>query len=129
MKLEYLRETDPEDPRRSIVRLYDFKPSEVLKLIEVLRRLSKRRNPPVRLDQMSFIEPIGGCCLLLKCGDSDRGISDLGNNYLECELREESWETAAQRAELLVAAEAGAFNWLYDVDAPTEFLLSLDGGW
>jgi hypothetical protein len=129
VKLEYLRQIDPEDPRRSIVRLYEHKPGEVLQLIDVLRALSNRRKTEVGLETMSFVEPIDGCRLLLKCGDSDKGIVDLGSCCLECELKEESWETAARRAESLIAAGAGAFQWLYDVATPIEFLLSLDGSW
>jgi hypothetical protein len=129
VKLEYLRQTDTKDPRRSIVRLYDFKPGELQALIEIFRRLSKRRKTEVRLERKSFTEPIEGCRLLLKRGDSDRGISDLGGNYLECELKGESWETAALRAESLVAAACGSFQWLCDLAAPIEFLLSRDGRW
>jgi hypothetical protein len=132
MKLDHLEHTDREYPEDSIVRLYAFEPSEVVQLLDLFRNLADNPGVAVQLDEVPLVQSIGGCRILLKCGETDSGITKLAGykNSFECTLTAEGWRHAAYLAEwFTVKREPNTYQWLYDLDTHIDFLLSPVGVW
>ncbi len=124
MKLEYIQES-----KESLIRLYGFTTKELSLLSKAFRGLTVR-DQTIQLEEMPFVEPMGGCKLTLKCGERDKGITPMDrDNSFECELTAKSWEHAADLADGLAGSVAGSFQWLYEVATPIQFLLSQSGAW
>ena len=128
MKLEYLSDGSPECP---LVRIYDFDSVAA----EFLRRhivgLTEGSLTVVAVHEFSTVQPIGGCQLLFKINDVDRGVIQLGTTTeFECLLTRTSWRQVAGLMEPFCTpvGHPGSHQWL-DETSDISLLFSPDGQW
>ena len=90
MKLEYL----PDGPKDSgLIRLYDYGSSEVRELRKLTGELATGARERIALNEERWVAPVEGCKLLLRRGERNSGIRQLGSLKFECELSADGWNT------------------------------------
>lgn len=129
MKVEHLTNTNPDHPKDSILRVFDFDSSEACKFRDILSKLANGSISEINLSNIPFIMPIGDCCLILKVGSKDKGIINISNNVFECILTKTTWDNAEGLVELFCEGKLTGHQWLYNLTTDIEFLFSPDGGW
>jgi hypothetical protein len=124
MRLDFLPEGSPDCP---LVRLSGFDPAEAGQLHEVLAGLASGEIDRVDVHELPFIEPIGGCRLVLSVDWWDRGIirGDSPED-LACGLTAEAWDDIAGLVEPFAKGAIG-FQWLTRQGA--SWLISAGGDW
>ncbi len=130
MKIEYLNNTNPDDPKESILRIFDFDSSEARQFKDVLSQLANDSVFEVDMNSLPFVESVGGCRLTLKAGSRDKGVQMSSRNTFECILTRTTWSNVKYLVEPFCEGDIrGYFQWLYDLSGDIELLLSPDGGW
>jgi hypothetical protein len=124
VKVEYLKEGSDDCP---LVRLYQFRRTEVQRLRQTFEDLAAGRAEHVRLDKVTDVESIDGTQLTYSRGARDRGVIPSGPNRFDVVLAPEGWQRCAGLAEPFCESNSG-YQWLYDL-GPVRLLLSHDGCW
>jgi hypothetical protein len=127
MKLEFLASGAPD---LHLIRLFDFRMSEALRLREVFNRLATGSLMGTSLEEEVEIEAIGGCQLDLRVGRRDCGVLQTSPLGFECVLTADRWSDAAYLMDPFCESEkpGGTYQWLNE-DGPISLLLSPDGSW
>ncbi|MCP4722311.1 MAG: hypothetical protein GY860_22855, partial [Desulfobacteraceae bacterium] len=100
------------------------------KLLDIFTALSNGQMSEIELSSLSFVCPIADVSLLLKVGMKDKGISQISEQSFECILSITGWENARYLTEPFCDSNhLHGYQWLYDLNADMDLLLSTDGKW
>jgi hypothetical protein len=112
----------------NVVRLYNFDKSQVIKFRALIKDTIVNRKLRLDLSQIDFIEN-RNCNLILGLFKTDEGMLSSDNKTFYCALTLESYITMLKLLEPFCEKETKGYQYLYDVDNPTDFLFSPAGTW
>ena len=126
MKLDYIDNVNEYGD--NIVRLYDFDMSHADKFRQLIQNTIISDNKDLNLSSIDFIQA-RNCNLTLRIANEDIGMitSDKENFY--CDLTTQCYIQMIALLEPFCKRETNGFQWLYDIDTPTDFLFSPGGTW
>jgi hypothetical protein len=125
MKIEFLKSGSPDCP---LIRLYEFKTSDVQSLRRIALQLARGRIHTVPLHKEQGILAIGGCQLALSRGEKDRGVFETGPLEFVWILTAAGWLSVSGLIRPFSRTNSGGFQWLSD-GGKIRILLSRDGRW
>lgn len=126
MKLDYIDEINEHG--EDLVRLYDFTKEEAQMLKQAIETTILANNDELQLHTLEFIEP-RNCYLTLRVADNDEGILTLDKINFYCFLSNETYKKLVVLMEPFCKKDLKAYQFLYDLDTPTDFILSPAGTW
>jgi len=126
MQLDYIENINEFGD--NVVRLYNFDKSQVIKFRELIKDTVVTRKLRLDLSQVDFIEN-RNCNLILGLFKTDEGILSQDNSTFYCVLTLESYHTMLKLLDPFCQKETKGYQYLYDVDNPTDFLFSPAGTW
>lgn len=126
MKLDYIGPINKYGD--NIVRLYDFNSLEAKKLRKVLKQQIIKNKTWVELTDLDFIEG-RNCTLMLRITEEDLGITRLSKTVFCCEMTIKGYENMVKLLSPFCEKETKGYQYLYDIDSLTDFLLSPAGTW
>jgi len=121
MKLKFLEDINEYDEHA--IRLNDFDQAEAIMFLQLLNDIKTGKSYQIELKDYDFIEAIN-CELILRVSESDEGISTEDNNVFFCDLTRESYVVMIQLIRPFCLKETDAYQYLYDLDNPIDFLFS-----
>ena len=125
MKLDFLKEGVDACP---MVRLYDFRNSDVQHLIQTFESLASGTTEQASLEEVCPVESVDGVRLRFTRGERDRGVVRQGVSDFEVILTGPRWEESADVAEPLCKSSS-ACQWLTPRAGKIRLLLSPTGEW
>jgi hypothetical protein len=125
MKLEFL--VDGPD-NSGLIRLYDYSQSDVDALSKIASELATGSRKQIALQSESWVAPIGGCKLMLRLGERNSGIRQVGPLDFECELSADGWNNVEGLLEPFCNSATTGFQWLTN-SGRISFLISHSGRW
>ncbi len=126
MRLDYIENTNEYGD--DMVRLYDFKREQSIKFRQFVQDFLDSTENQINLIEIDFIEH-RNCTLIFCISDEDEGIvSDDGINFY-CNLTRKGYEQMILRLDPFCKRETSGYQFLYDIDSPTDFLFSPAGSW
>lgn len=112
----------------NIVRLYDFDSSQANQFQQIVKQFILIDKKPLDLSAVDFIQA-RNCNLILRISDEDAGIVRTGKQKFCCDLTIEGYKHMISLLEPFCKKETKGYQWLYDIDSPTDFLFSPGGTW
>lgn len=112
----------------NVVRLYNFDKSEAIKLSYLIEETIVRGKKKLDLSQVDFIER-RNCNLILGIYESDEGIFSVDGETFYCALTLEGYKNMLTLLAPFCKKDTKGHQYLYDIDNPTDFLLSPAGTW
>lgn len=126
MKLDYI--DDINEYGDDMVRLYDFRKESSVKFRDLVKEFISSGNNQLDLATVDFIEP-RNCNLVLCISDEDEGIVTEDYFYFYCRLTLETYHKMVKMLDPFCLRETSGYQFLYDLDTPTDFLFSPAGSW
>jgi hypothetical protein len=126
MELDYIENVNGLN--ENIVRLYNFDMAEAIKFRDLIKDTIIDKKKRLDLSEIDFIEP-RNCNLLFGLFESDEGILTKDNETFFCILTMESFINMVKLLEPFCKKESRGFQYLYDVDTPTDLLFSPTASW
>ena len=126
MELDYIENIN--EFGENIVRLYNFNKCQVIKFRELIKDTIVNRKQKLDLSQVDFIEK-RNCNLILGLFKTNEGILSNDNKTFYCALTLESYKNMLELLEPFCEKETKGYQYLYDIDNPTDFLFSPAGTW
>jgi len=126
MELDYIPKIN--EFGESILRLYNFDKAEAIKFRNLIQNIIVDRNQRLDLSQVDFIER-RNCNLILGIFKSDEGILSKDMETFYCMLTLDGFVAMLKILEPFCEKETKGYQYLYDIDNPTEFLFSPAGTW
>ena len=126
MELDYIENIN--DFGENLVRLYNFDKSQAIKFRDLIKDTIVNRKQKLDLSQVEFIEK-RNCNLILGLFKTDEGILSNDNKTFYCALTLESYNNMLKLLEPFCNKETKGYQFLYDIDNPTDFLFSPAGTW
>jgi hypothetical protein len=126
MQLDYIENIN--EFGENVVRLYNFDKSQVIKFRALIKDTIVNRKEKLDLSQIDFIET-RNCNLILGLFKTDEGMLSRDNKTFYCALTLESYTKMLKLLEPFCEKETKGYQYLYDVDNPTDFLFSPAGTW
>ena len=124
MELDYIENVNEFE--ENILRLYNFDKSQAIKLRDLIIDTVINKKQKLDLSQVDFIER-WNCNLILGIFKSDEGIISNDNKTFYCALTLEGYENMLKLIEPFCKKETKAYQFLYDIDNPNDFLFSPAG--
>ena len=121
MELDYIENVNGLD--ENIVRLYNFNKAEAILFRDLLKETIIDKRQKLDLSQVDFITP-RNCNLIFGLFKSDEGILTKDNQTFFCILTLEGFTNMAKLLEPFCKKETKGFQYLYDIDNPTDLLFS-----
>ena len=121
MEIDYIENFNGLD--ENLVRLYNFDQKEANKFRELLEETVINKKQKLNLAEVDFIEPIN-CNLIFGLFKSDEGILTKDNETFFCILTLEGFTNMVKLITPFCNKESKGFQYLYDIDNPTELLFS-----
>ena len=121
MELDYIENVNGLD--ENIVRLYNFDKAEAILFRDLLKETIIDKRQKLDLSQVDFITP-RNCNLIFGLFKSDEGILTKDNQTFFCILTLEGFTNMAKLIEPFCKKESKGFQYLYDIDNPTDLLFS-----
>jgi hypothetical protein len=121
MELDYIENFNGLD--ENIVRLYNFNKVEAIKFRELLEDTIIAKKQKLDLSEVDFIYP-RNCNLIFGLFKSDEGILTKDNKTFFCVLTLEGFTNMAKLLEPFCIKESKGYQYLYDIDNPTDLLFS-----
>ena len=125
MELDYIENFNGLD--ENIVRLYNFKKAEAIQFRDLLIGTVIDKKQKLDLGQVDFITP-RNCNLIFGLFTSDEGIMTKDNETFFCVLTLASFKTMVKLLEPFCKKESKGYQYLYDIDTPTDLLFSPSAG-
>jgi hypothetical protein len=126
MKLDYI--SDINEYGDDMVRLFDFDRSEATQFKQLIEVFLFSKNTQIDLAEIDFIEP-RNCNLVLRISEEDEGIiSDDLENFV-CNLTQNGYQKMLKLLDPFCKRDTIGFQFLYDLDTPTDFLFAPAGSW
>jgi hypothetical protein len=126
MELDYIENVNGLD--ENIVRLYNFNKAEAIQFRELIKDTIIDKKQRLDLSQVDFITP-RNCNLILGLFKSDEGILSKDNHTFYCVLTLEGFINMLQLLEPFCLKESKGYQYLYDIDNPTDLLFSPSATW
>ncbi len=126
MQLDYIENIN--EFGENVVRLYNFDKSQVIKFRALIKHTIIDGKRRLDLSQIDFIEN-RNCNLILGLFKTDEGMLSSDNKTFYCALTLESYTTMLKLLEPFCEKETKGYQYLYDVDNPTDVLFSPAGTW
>jgi len=125
MKLEYLASGSPDCP---LIRLYDFTKVEAAELCSTIARLANGELREMAVDELPFVQAIGGCQLTIVAGTWDAGVVQQPDGSFICRLTPDTWDNVTGLIEPFTN-DATGYQWLVSTPGDAAILLSVNGQW
>ena len=126
MTLDYIQ--DINEFGDDLVRLFDFDKSEAILFRDAIQDSIILKNEEMDVSALAFIQS-RNCNLIFVIGEEDEGIfSNRDLNFI-CSLTKESYQKMITLLEPFCTKETKGYQYLYDLDSPTDFLFSPAGTW
>ena len=126
MKLDFI---DPiNEFGENVVRLYDFDKKEAIKLRDLIINTIVERKQRLDLSKIDFIES-RNCNLIIGLFKTDEGILCSDNKTFYCALTLENYLNMLKLIDPFCLNNTKGYQYLYDIDNPTDFLFSPAGTW
>lgn len=110
----------------NIVRLFNFGREEAILFRDAIHQVVVIDKEELDLSTLNFIQ-LNDCNLTLVLGDEDEGIfSNRENNFI-CRLTPDSYQQMLKLIQPFCERDSKGFQYLYDLDSPTDFLFSPAG--
>jgi hypothetical protein len=126
MQLDYIDKVNEYGD--DVVRLYDFDMAEAKQFRELVQSVVITAQKQLDLSTVPFIEA-RNCNLILCISDTDEGIIRVNKTEFTCNLTKEGYAHMLTLLEPFCKKETKGYQYLYDVDSPTDFLFSPAGTW
>jgi hypothetical protein len=126
MELDYIGNIN--EFGESVVRLYNFDKAEALKFRALIEDTIIKNQQKLDLSQIDFIES-RNCNLILGPFKTDEGILTNDNKTFYCALTLECYHKMLQLLEPFCEKNTLGYQYLYEIDNPTDFLFSPAGTW
>ncbi|WP_420552103.1 hypothetical protein [Tenacibaculum aiptasiae] len=126
MELDYLENVNGLN--ENVVRLYNFNKEEAQKLSELIEDVIINKKQRLDLSTVNFIKP-RNCNLILGLFKSDEGILTEDYKTFYCVLTLRSFIKMLNLMEPFCKKETRSYQYLYDIDNPTDFLFSPTASW
>jgi len=126
MKLDYISNINSDGD--NVVRLYDFDRLEAEKFRDMVQSVVVTNATTLELKTLDFIEA-RNCNLTLRISDEETGITRTGKNSFCCDLTIDGYSHMLSLLDPFCKKETKAYQWLYDIDNPIDFLFSPAGTW
>ena len=126
MELDYIENIN--EFGENVVRLYNFDKAQGIKFRDLIKDTIITKKQKLDLSQVGFIEK-RNCNLILGLFKTDEGILSSDNKTFYCALTLESYTIMLKLLEPFCNKETKGYQYLYDVDNPTDFLFSPAGTW
>jgi len=112
-----------------MILVYGGTPDDVAQLRKGIERLSKDIRGHLVLDDLPFVQSIGGCRLRITCAEGDLGVVDKGGADFEWILGPESWLVVNEQLEPFCAQRSSvSFQYLNPGSGP-EVVYSTARAW
>jgi len=121
MKLDYIGGFNEYE--ENILRLYNFNMSQAIKFRNLVQEVVVNRNQKLDLSKVDFIEN-GDYNLILGLFKTDEGILSNDNKNFICALTLNGFNNMLKLLEPFCNKETKSYQYLYDLDNPTDFLFS-----
>jgi hypothetical protein len=125
MELDYIENFNGLD--ENIVRLYNFNKAEAIKFRALLIDTVIDKKQKLDLGQVDFIIQ-RNCNLIFGLFKSDEGIMTKDNETFFCVLTLAGFKNMAKLLEPFCKKESKGYQYLYDIDNPTDLLFSPSAG-
>jgi hypothetical protein len=119
MELDYIENVNGLD--ENIVRLYNFNKTEAILFRDLLKETIIDKKQKLDLSKVDFITP-RNCNLIFGLFKSDEGILTKDNKTFFCILTLEGFTNMATLLEPFCKKESKGYQYLYDIDTPTDLL-------
>ena len=126
MQLDYIDNIN--EFGENVVRLYNFDKAQVIKFRALIEDTIINKKQKLDLSEVEFIEK-RNCNLILGLFKTDEGILSSDNKTFYCALTLEGYHTMLKLLEPFCEKETKGYQYLYDVDNPTDLLFSPAGTW
>ena len=107
----------------NVVRLFNFDKYEAIKFRDLIKDTIVKRKQKLVLSQVDFIE-IHNCNLILGLFKTDEGIFSVDHKTFYCALTLEGYHTMLNLIEPFCVKDSKGYQYLYDIDNPTDFLFA-----
>lgn len=125
MQLDYIDEVNEYGD--DVVRLYDFDMAQAIKFRKAIQDMITVKKQ-LDLSTIDFIAA-RNCNLILRISDTDEGIVTTDKQHFFCDLTLSAYEHMLTLLEPFCKKETKGYQYLYDVDSPTDLLFSPAGTW
>jgi hypothetical protein len=126
MKLDYIANINGHED--NVVRLYDFNKAEAIKFRDIVKQSIITNKTTLELASLDFIES-RNCKLILRITEEDFGILEFRKRNFYCDMTTEGYIKMLALLEPFCHKETKGYQYLYDIDNPTDFLFSPAGSW
>ena len=126
MELDYIDNIN--EFGEDVVRLYKFDKSQAIKFRDLIKDTIVIKKQKLDLSEVDFIER-RNCNLILGLFKTDEGILSNDNITFYCALTLECYNNMLKLLEPFCKKESKAYQYLYDIDNPIDFLFSPAGTW
>ena len=110
----------------NVVRLYNFDKYQAIKFRDLIKETIVKRKQKLVLSQVDFIE-IRNCNLILGLFKTDEGILSVDHKTFYCALTLEGYTNLLNLIEPFCEKDTKGYQYLYDIDNPTDFLFAPAG--
>jgi hypothetical protein len=121
MELDYIENINGLG--ENVVRLYNFNKAEAIQFRAVLQNTVIDKKQKLDLSEVDFITP-RNCNLIFGLFKSDEGIITKDNETFFCILTLSGFKNMLKLLEPFCNKESRSFQYLYDIDNPTDLLFS-----
>jgi hypothetical protein len=121
MELDYIENVNGLG--ENVVRLYNFNKAEAIQFRAVLQDTVIDKKQKLDLSEVDFITP-RNCNLIFGLFKSDEGIITKDNETFFCVLTLEGFKNMVKLLAPFCKKESRSFQYLYDIDNPTDLLFS-----
>ena len=121
MELDYIENVNGLG--ENVVRLYNFNKAEAIQFRALLQDTIINKKQKLDLSKVDFITP-RNCNLIFGLFKSDEGIITKDNETFFCVLTLIGFKNMLKLLEPFCNKESRSFQYLYDIDNPTDLLFS-----
>jgi hypothetical protein len=121
MELDYIENVNGLG--ENVVRLYSFNKAEAIQFRTLLKEKIIDKKQKLDLSEVDFIKP-RNCNLIFGLFKSDEGIITKDNETFFCVLTLIGFKNMLKLLEPFCNKESRSFQYLYDIDNPTDLLFS-----
>ncbi len=121
MKLRFLENINEYDEHA--IRLNDFDRGQASMFKQILQDITTQGKIMLELSEYEFIESVN-CRLTLRVSENDEGIVTEDFKHFFCDLTIKGYAEMIKLIEPFCQKETDAFQYLYDLDNPIDFIFS-----
>lgn len=126
MELDYLENVNGLG--ENVVRLYNFNKAEAIQFRDLIKDVLINKRKKIDLAEIDFIKP-RNCNLIFGLFKSDEGILTKDNKTFFCILTLQGFMNMVELLEPFCKKESRGYQYLYDIDNPTDLLFSPTASW